>query len=263
MSVLSFNHDAGFFSCCSVKLIRIIHYFNENKKLPEIIDSSFLWNKYKDLNDNDVNEYFFSDPSKINQELKEVEHYDKQFYSYRTIDIYGVGGFVKKFFSPSILVENCEKELIKKYNLDLNKTISVFYRTHDKSRETIIPNYDEMLKKIKEVKEENRDHKLVVQSADQDFCDFIKESYEDCIIFEEIMKFDKQVAEELGIKVPDGEKKNQAILFLAIIFLISKSSKVILNSGNIGIWIVLFRGYIEGIHQYLHNYGEQEYWFDN
>jgi hypothetical protein len=33
-------HNAGFFSCCSVRLHMIIQYFNSYKKLPQIVNSS-------------------------------------------------------------------------------------------------------------------------------------------------------------------------------------------------------------------------------
>jgi hypothetical protein len=260
---LSIYHDAGFFSCCSVKIIRIVDYFNRNGRLPELIDSSNLWNKYKDVGDIDVTNYFFRDPNEINQDLENVECVDRQFYNYRILDLKIINKFIKKYFSPSSFVENYENFLLSKYKINLNKTISVFYRAHDKHTETIIPSYQEMFEKIKEIKDKNKEHRLIVQSADPDFCNFIKNNYPDSIIFEEIMKFDKSTGGELGTHVPEGKRKEQAAIFLAIILIISKSSEVILNSGNIGMWIAFFRGQIEGIHQFLHNHGEKQIWFDN
>ena len=34
------THNAGFFSCCSVKLTKIVEFINLNKKLPDSVDSS-------------------------------------------------------------------------------------------------------------------------------------------------------------------------------------------------------------------------------
>ena len=40
------NHNAGFFSCCSVKLHKIIEFININNKLPNVNSSKqFLWYK--------------------------------------------------------------------------------------------------------------------------------------------------------------------------------------------------------------------------
>ena len=40
-------HNSGFFSCCTVRLARIIEYFNKFAKLPEIVDSSVQFEWYK------------------------------------------------------------------------------------------------------------------------------------------------------------------------------------------------------------------------
>ena len=48
-------HNAGFFSCCSVKLHQIIKFFNTQKKLPDIVDSSAQFKWYKTQNkSNDI-----------------------------------------------------------------------------------------------------------------------------------------------------------------------------------------------------------------
>ena len=49
-NILYTNHNAGFFSCCSVKLDNIIQYYNKYKKLP-IVDSSKQYEWYKNKDD--------------------------------------------------------------------------------------------------------------------------------------------------------------------------------------------------------------------
>ena len=60
MSILKIKHNAGFFSCCSIRLIDIIHYFNENKTLPDEVDSSEQFSLYK-LDQNDITSLFFKE----------------------------------------------------------------------------------------------------------------------------------------------------------------------------------------------------------
>ena len=48
--MLKINHNAGFFSCCAVKLFSIVKFINSNKKLPDSIDSSQQFNWYKEKN---------------------------------------------------------------------------------------------------------------------------------------------------------------------------------------------------------------------
>ena len=46
MNTLICKHNAGFFSCCSVKLNEIITYINVNKSIPEDIDCKNLMSLY-------------------------------------------------------------------------------------------------------------------------------------------------------------------------------------------------------------------------
>ena len=48
--VLKITHNAGFFSCCTIRLLEIINYFNLNKELPLIVDSSVQFEVYKNEN---------------------------------------------------------------------------------------------------------------------------------------------------------------------------------------------------------------------
>ena len=151
MDVIRVCYDAGFFSCCAVRLCQIIKFFNKNNKLPSIVDSSGLWGKYKDRGDTDITNYFFADSSKIKQEVEEVDYCDEQFSNYDSIDINKIKKFIKKYFSPSEEVVVYQNFLLNKYNINLNKTISVFYRAHDKIFETSVPGYQDMIGKIREL----------------------------------------------------------------------------------------------------------------
>ena len=56
-SVISI-HEAGFFSCCSVKLNNIVDYINNNSKLPDYVNSSQLFERHKINNDDITYDYF-------------------------------------------------------------------------------------------------------------------------------------------------------------------------------------------------------------
>lgn len=44
---LIITHNAGFFSCYTLRLYDIIFYFNKNKKCPKFVDSSCQFIDYK------------------------------------------------------------------------------------------------------------------------------------------------------------------------------------------------------------------------
>ena len=52
------NHNGGFFSCCTIRMILIIRFLNENKIFP-IVDSSNQWSFYKDQ-PGDITQLFFN-----------------------------------------------------------------------------------------------------------------------------------------------------------------------------------------------------------
>ena len=48
---IKITHNAGFFSCCSVRLSEIIDFINSNKRLPDNVDSSEQFEIYKKTNE--------------------------------------------------------------------------------------------------------------------------------------------------------------------------------------------------------------------
>ena len=62
---LVITHNAGFFSCCSVRLDKIVNYFNEKKYLPNIVDSSKTFELYKTNTNVDITNEYFEDYNNI------------------------------------------------------------------------------------------------------------------------------------------------------------------------------------------------------
>ena len=93
---------------------------------------------------------------------------------------------------------------------------------------------------------------LLIQSDEIDFIDYIKSYYPESIIIEEIKKIKKSPL-AIQYTINSGNKLSQSQLFLAIMKIISKTSKIILNSGNVGLWCCLFRGNSIGVYQYVNH----------
>ena len=83
--MLTVQYNAGFFSCCSVKLSEIIKYFNSNFKIPDSVDSSKQFELYKTPKNNaDVTyEYFASNNSDIIYSKNIDYHYTYQNMEYK------------------------------------------------------------------------------------------------------------------------------------------------------------------------------------
>ncbi len=254
MKDLTISHDYGFFSCCSIALDKIIEFHNEKNFLPTV-DRTNQYSWYKDNITQGVNDFFEEKQIDLNlkpENLKEDFEMESQFSDYSLLNFEYAKKIIDIYFSPSEKVKEIENYLLNKYEINLSKTIAVYYRGNDKIKETTLPTYDEYLIKIKEVISKNLDHKILIQSDELSFVDFIRDNIKDFIEIKESKKInDKNTAVNYTINI--GERLINCQLFLAIIQIISKSNKIIINSGNVGIWTCLYRSNTNGVYQFLSN----------
>jgi hypothetical protein len=255
MSELKIYHSSGFFSCCTIRLRSIIYYYEKTKKLP-IVNSSKQWIDYKDF-DEDVTNFFFLNNEVFDDSI-EISDFSEsggdQFNDYSKINYDYVNFFIEKYFTPSKDVLNIKNNIIKKYNIDIKKTISICYRGNDKMNETKIPSYDDMLLKVNEIRLKYPNHRILIQSDEVEFCEFMLDNVENSFVIEDTKKIKKKTTNLIGNvqkSTPIGNRIITAQIFLAVMYLMSETSHIILNSGNVGLWICLLRGNSENISQYL------------
>jgi len=272
--ILKTTWNAGFFSCCTDILRQLTKYHYENKKLP-ILDSSEQWELYKDNGIDDVSVFWFGlVMSKTEGDItgnffnrvtnfKEFESEsfsnssiypklcnDDQYSNYNEINYNYTNKIIDAYFKPSEKVIELYNNLISKYNIDLNKTISVLYRGNDKTLETNLPSYDEILQKTLQVYSDFPNHKILVQSDEFEFCEFMKNQLPEVIVIEETKKIHKSNT-AIQYTLKKGERVITSQTFLSVMQIIANSSQVILNSGNVGLWTCLYRKKFNGVHQYL------------
>ncbi len=122
--MIKITHNAGFFSCCSVKLSVIVEFINSNKILPENVDSSEQFNWYKNDNDKnkDITFHYFENYNNI----KDVNiihpidyHWKHEFKNYSDLDYKCITPLIKKYFSPSFQINEIVNNLEKKIQFTL------------------------------------------------------------------------------------------------------------------------------------------------
>lgn len=254
--MLAVKHNAGFLSCCSVRLQKIIEWYNANKRTPIVVDSSAQFESLK-TQPGDITYKFFRDQTvdiPYTHKIRFSQTNDEdQFSDFRKIIYSDVLPFIDRYFTVSAEVENYANEIVKKYNIDLNNTCGVFFRGNDKERETNAPTYKDFIDRALKVKKTRPNVKFIVQSDETEFLSAFKASFplsQDCVILEEIAhmrKGDNSVAN----LIPKNERIKHHVIFLALIKVLSKTSELIMTSGNCGMWICLYRRNADNIHQYL------------
>jgi len=254
--MLRIDHGhAGFFSCCSVRLDKIIDYFNSNKKLPQNVDSSRQFIFYKNRR-GDVTFDYFKNYNDIDIDIRcetNIDYYNKkQYQDYHLLDYENITPFVRKYFSPSENIKSIINSIENKYNIDYENTCVLFLRGNDKNTEVGVCSYEEYIEKAKEIRENNSEIKFLIQSDETQFIQrMLSEFGKDSFYFEEeirhIPKNNKVSVDKVKIKGKNNYQFSKN--YLAITIIMSKCKYVICGSGNCSIWIALFRGNAENFIQ--------------
>jgi hypothetical protein len=255
-STLVTKHNAGFFSCCHMKLFDIINYFNLNKKLPDIVDSSAQFKWYKINKEIDITYEYFENNKTTSITYNEFINTYCQYTIYSKINYTEIKPFINKYFSPSPLIKNIIKDIKDKYNIDYDNICVLFYRGHDKNRETLLCTYDEYIDKANIILKKHPEVKFLIQSDESEFIIKMREHFPNNSFHfkEEIRHMPKcNDSVDLWVYIPSPNLINVSLIrraklnyifskyYLAITIIMSKCKYIICGSGNCSIWIMFYR----------------------
>jgi hypothetical protein len=258
MSILLIKHNYGLFSCCSVRLHKIVDYFNKNKVCPDIVNSSeqFKWYKPEGETRDITHDYFNKDLEDnfavpFTGFVNYIQQY--QFIDYKQIDYNSIIPFLKKYFSPSLEIQQIINTMEQKYNLpeQYNNICVLFHRGNDKATETMICPYEHTFYNARVIKKKNPGIRFLIQSDETEFIQKAQEQFPGSIVFnDEIRHMNKNEIRTVDYDVRENifefSKK-----YLAITIIMSKCKYIICGTGNCSIWIMLYRGNANNIIQYL------------
>lgn len=262
--MLKIIHNAGFFSCCSVKICIIIQYFTTNKKLPNEIDSSGLFDMYKVDIKKDITYDFFEMYSNKNikilyEKYIPIDIMNFQFDNYKNVDYMYIIPFVEKYFSPSQKIIDIRNYLLLKYNIDTENCLGLYYRGTDKYTETQLDSFDSYYNKLIKIIDMQLDKniQIIIQTDTSQFLEYINEKFnnenntyrKNIIIIEE----NSTSYTQSGIHNEKSRDENYIdIQYLYATFLIiSKCKYIICSSGNCSIWMMYNRGCAKNVYQNL------------
>lgn len=250
------NHDGGFFSSCSVRLTKIIDFFNTHKCVPNTLNVSDQFKNYKtELNEN-IDKLCFkpTDTTSIDYKRDINHHWDYQFIPYTNLDYEGLAPFIRKYFTPSDNILNIAAAYKKQYDINFDKTVSVFYRGNDKHTETGIASYQDFIQQSDTIYKKDKDVTFFVQTDEIEFRNKFCSNFNNSFFIEEIPAIKTTPNAPVHRVINNSSRTKLALDILAVTYIISKTKYIITHSGNCGIWAMLFRGNNKNVCQYLqHN----------
>jgi hypothetical protein len=252
MSVI-LHHNAGFFSCCSVKLNEIINYINLNFKIPNYIDSSEQFEWYKKTSQDITYEYFehYDNITDISINYPINYHHSHQFIDYSKLDYNNIIPVIKKYFSPSKNIINIIENIEKKYNLVYDNICVLFYRGNDKNTETKICNYDEYLIYANSIMTSNPNILFLIQSDETEFINYMSEQFpNNSFYFKDEIRYVKKCNSTVD-KLMYDKNYEFSKYYLAITIIMSKCKYIVCGSGNCSIWIMFYRENNNNVYQNL------------
>jgi hypothetical protein len=254
---LKINHNAGFFSCCSVKLTQIVDFINSNKKLPDTVDSSQQFKWYK--NDKNKNKDITFDYFEKDDTITEVDiihpinyHHSHQFKNYNDVDYKCITPLIRKYFSPSVEINEMVNNLEQKYNLQhrYENICVLFYRGNDKNTETKKCGYDEYLHYANQLLTKNQNIVFLIQSDETEFIEYMTNNFKNSFYFTDEIRHMKKCNSTVDLKM-SVQNYEFSKNYLAITIIMSKCNYIICGSGNCDIWIMFYRGNNKNVIQNL------------
>jgi len=239
---LRINHNAGFFSCCTVRLEAILEYFRAFHRLPRLVDSSqqFAW--YKRNPAEDVSPHLFKSREDVEIPWTGLPirttnaQQEQQFSDYSRLNYAGLKPFVDRYFTPSAEIQQIIDHIERSGPVPSGDVCSILFRGGDKKLETIQPSYAELVLKAVQLRLKHPQLRFLVQTDEPDFFEYAQRELEGACFF---------------INGANDDPLLRISIYLASIVVISRSRFVVSTSGNGEMWVRLFRGHAHGTQQFL------------
>lgn len=224
----------------------------EHGIIPDRIDYSLGFRHFKKDPNQDIYPFFH----KINQnqsidlyrriDLPDANKHQKYLYNFEIYD-----QIISRFFNPSDIISDRVKFLAEKYKIDYSRTISVLYRGTDKLTELKIAPPENYLSIVKNILKDNPEFRVLLQTDQTQIIEyFYSELGNKLVNFEET----PSTTSNRPIWSLMEERKENSIdwaqWFDAALRSVSKCKYVVNHTGNVGMFMNLYRGNVEKVYQF-------------
>jgi len=251
------THNAGLFSCFTIRLIFLMIYFNTKKDLAKI-DSSKQFTFFKNTATRDLSLELFSEFQRpgfggIRKRdfIPTFEDGEISFTDYSKLNFNDIELFKQLYFTPSKMIQSKVLQIEQKYQLDYPNLCAVFFRGNDKKRETAEIPYEAYISKANEVLAENPDIKFLLLPDETEFKIAFMEAFPNNTILMEETRHMRKKDSAIMYELPAADKPEHAFQFFSEVLIASKCNFVISHSGNGSLFCAIYRGNTNNFYQYL------------
>jgi hypothetical protein len=241
---LQLLHDAGFFSNCTVTLQNLAFVHPTDTRIQVVWGRQEGWREQGRNRENLFEDYFQQATiAEKNDFLPFIPRFDHHGV-YEDLDYRKLNAFIKHYFTPSSFVNQRIEEFKSKYKICPQNTIGVCYRGTDKCVEvsSILPEcYVEETRKLLR---HHPNMTVLIQTDQAQVRDLFCREFSERVVYIQETPATRSATvihqlppEQLGIS-----KYELGVNLLAAVNILSQCHYVITHTGNVGLWIYLFRG---------------------
>jgi hypothetical protein len=249
-------HNAGFFANCSVALTNMADVTHRGLPWPKRIDFSGAFSSYR----NDVQQsqavdlYPLYFRNRIEAKLPSTQPIPKVNHHglYRFLDFERLNEVMARYFTPSAQALEMEADLIRRYSIDLNHTLAVVYRGTDKGTEVKLGRPEDYLKAARDFLMHEPEFKVWIQTDEVKVRDlFVRTLGPRCFFLREMpVSANGVVVHCLDDDALNMDRSDFGVLLVAVTHLLSRTAAVVNHTGNMALWICLWRGHAQGLIQF-------------
>ena len=227
----------------SMRLERVLDFYRDFNRLPDEIDGSKQFLRYKKNNKHDIAKTIFN--SYTSSEIKPVDF--NQRFQFQWYDEIPVG----ELSQAAHVVCPLSDVVLSRYQL-YNKLVSnrtaVLYRGNNKVKEIPRTPYQSMV----EMAEDSGSRSFIIQTDELEFYSYFTARFPDTIRISDLPMIPRDDKGCIRHKSTEF-----CVNFLAAVMAMGKADRLITNSGNVGMWAVLFRRNTNNVWQFN---GKQGTW---
>jgi hypothetical protein len=250
------GHQSGFFSTCSVTLWHIAEVLERTGEMPRRIDFSraFRWFRNAEQTRDACDMYpLFFRPGAVDATrgltwLPRVRYHGL----YRWIDYRRFGLVMERYFQPSEKARAFQSQWIARYGIDPDKTIAVVYRGTDKSTELALASPRAYVDQARKILERHPDFRILIQTDELSVRDLFVEEFGSRCFFIDAMPVSRHgvVVHELDDASLQRDRGEFGVMLVAVTELLSRAAFVVNHTGNLALWVCLWRGHSRGVVQF-------------